>query len=67
MEKAIQDKKPTIAVRNKPIYKLLASMAREGKHAKAVELAKKIFFIQFRTEPLTSAEASELIKKGMSK
>ena len=70
MEKVIQDKKETpkkiIKTKNKEVYKHLASIARQGRHAEAVKIAKKIFFVQFRKEPLTSAEASELIRQGMS-
>lgn len=61
MEKATQGKK-AIRARNKEVIKLLLSMARDGRHAKAVEYAKKIFYVQFRKEPLTSAEASEILR-----
>jgi len=65
MEKATQEKKKVIRAKNKEVVKLLLTMVREGKHSKAVEYAKKIFFVQFRKEPLTSAEASEILRGGM--
>lgn len=53
---------------NKEIYRHLATMARQGKHKKAVALAKTIFFVQIGNvrRSLTTEEAAEMIIKGMS-